>query len=74
MANAAANFAHFDHPQHGTYRNPEDVLKDSRLSDGEKRTIIDEWRSSLKHILVNEPDAPEVEAVNKALDEAAAKL
>lgn len=74
MATEAMKHARFNHPKHGNYDNPEAVLNDDRLTDDEKQTILDEWRSSLKHILLNEPDAPQVENTNKSLDEAAAKL
>ncbi len=74
MATEAMKHANFSHPEHGNYESPEAVLQDDRLSDSEKQTILDEWRSSLKHILTNEPKAPQVEATNKSLDEAASRL
>ncbi|MCQ0990207.1 hypothetical protein [Jiella marina] len=74
MATEALKFAKFDHPKHGTYESPEHVLNDDRLSETEKQMILDEWRSSLKHILANEPDAPEVRSTHRSLDEAAERL
>ena len=64
----------FDHSTHGSYDKPEDVLKDDRLSDGEKETILSEWRSSLQQILKNDPDVPEVKATSESLDAAIEKL
>ncbi|MCE7028520.1 hypothetical protein [Jiella avicenniae] len=74
MATEAMKHARFTHPTHGDYDNPEAVLNDDRLTDNEKRTVLDEWRSSLKHILRNDPDAPQAENTNQSLDDAAAKL
>ncbi|NDW05191.1 hypothetical protein [Jiella pacifica] len=74
MATEAMKYARFSHPTHGNYDNPEAVLNDDRLTDNEKRTVLDEWRSSLKHVLLNEPDAPQVKTTSKSLDDAAAKL
>ena len=64
----------FDHPTHGSYDKPEDVLKDDGLSDGEKETILSEWRSSLQQILKNDPNVPEVKATSESLDAAIEKL
>ncbi|WP_206456151.1 hypothetical protein [Aurantimonas marina] len=64
----------FDHPKHGSYPNPEAVLKDDNLSESEKQTVLKEWADSLKHILHNEPDASEVKATKQSLDEATERL
>ncbi|MEF2551473.1 hypothetical protein VQ042_08860 [Aurantimonas sp. A2-1-M11] len=64
----------FDHPHHGSYEKPQDVLKDDRLSDGEKETVLTEWRASLQHILSNDPNAPEVKATSESLDTAIENL
>lgn len=74
MATEALKHARFDHAQHGNYDSPDDVLKDDRLSATEKQTILEEWRSSLQHILNNDPDAPQVEATSRSLDEAVERL
>lgn len=64
----------FDHPKHGTYADPEAVLKDDKLSESEKQTVLDEWAASPRHILHNEPNAPQVKATQKSLDEAIERL
>ncbi len=64
----------FDHPKHGTYAHPQDVLKDDNLSESEKQAVLEEWAASLKHILHNEPDAPQVKATKESLDEAIERL
>lgn len=68
MSTESLKYARFDHPKHGNYESPEAVANDSRLSEGEKRMILEEWRSSLAHILNNDPDAPEVRKTSESLD------
>ncbi|MAU97346.1 MAG: hypothetical protein CMP81_15915 [Fulvimarina sp.] len=74
MATESLKHARFDHAAHGSYDSPEDVLADDRLSATEKQTILTEWRSSLQHILNNDPDAPHVNATSRSLDEATERL
>ena len=64
----------FEHPQHGTIETPENVLASDKFSDTEKQTIIEEWRSSLQHILLDDPDAPEVKETSERLERAARTL
>lgn len=64
----------FEHPQHGTFASPEDVVASDQFSNTEKRTILDEWRDSLRHILLDDPDAPQVKETSERLDRAHATL
>ena len=64
----------FEHPQHGSFEKPEDVLASDKFSDSEKQTILEEWRSSLQHILRDDPDALQVKETSEHLDRAAATL
>ena len=66
--------SHFDHPDHGNFTSPEDVLNSQKLSDSEKRTVLQEWRDSLQHILRDDSDAPEVKARSEGLDRAMDRL
>lgn len=74
MSTESLKYAKFDHPRHGSYQSPEAVLADDRLSHSEKMDVLQEWQSSLTHILRNEPDAPEVKRTHRSLDETIEKL
>ncbi|MBO0906019.1 hypothetical protein [Jiella sonneratiae] len=74
MVTEPMKHAHFDHPKHGSYRSPEDVLGDDRLSATQKQTVLDEWRSSLQHVLHDEPEASNVRSTSDSLDAAAERL
>ena len=74
MVTEPMKHAHFDHPKHGSYKDPEAVLKDDRLSAADKEAVLKEWSSSLEHILRNEPDAPQVKSTKESLDTAMGDL
>ncbi|MCB8839642.1 hypothetical protein [Aurantimonas sp. VKM B-3413] len=74
MVTEAMKLARFDHPKHGTFDSPEAVLKSDKLSDSEKSDILSEWKSSLTHILHNEPNAPAVKETHASLDDAMERL
>jgi len=70
MISEAMKLARFDHPKHGTFENPEAVLKSDKLSDSEKEEVLSQWRSSLSQILRDDPNAPQVKQTHASLDEA----
>lgn len=74
VANETTTHDYVGRPAAGNYESPDAVLDDDNLTRGEKQAILEEWRSSLRHIALNEPDVTQVELTMKALDQALERL
>ncbi|RFC65398.1 hypothetical protein DYI37_06135 [Fulvimarina endophytica] len=60
----------FDHPEHGSYDSPAAVAADEKLSTEDKKTLLQEWKQSLEHVLVNDPHASDAKTTRDEIDRA----
>lgn len=71
MSTESLKFAKFDHPRHGSYAYPAAVVDDERLSEEEKREVLNDWKASISRELGN---APDTRRAHESLDEAIGRL
>ncbi|MBP0614137.1 hypothetical protein [Jiella mangrovi] len=74
MGSHVPKAAHFNHPVHGTYTCPNELVTDKRLSETEKQMVIEAWSNSLKHGTFEERDIRSIKATARTLSFAATRL
>ncbi|MEF2073871.1 hypothetical protein [Consotaella aegiceratis] len=74
MTTESLGFAKFDHPRHGSFVDPADVLNSDRLSAGEKEEVLREWQTSLKQSFGKESGGSAAQRQHETLDEAIERL